>query len=574
MHYTAVSAVLTAWLTARGVQAALNGYCPPMGPVLPPPTSPHTDPGFDSAAAKLTVNLQKLTSGYNSSAVSVGVMSIHEAAPMFEFHHSPQNFDPRGVSEVNSDTVYRLASMTKLFTVLSLLRIDGINLEDPITKYLPELRDIHKEASAQDTIHVVDWDSITLEALAAHQGGIGADLAIDLVNFPGDWTAKGLLPADNTTRLQCSGFFGLRPCNRKDFFDNFGKRPPVYAPFTTPVYSNIGTTLLGLVIESVTNHTYQDWIQQSIFDPIKMNRSFLSSPPESQGFIPINNIDWSVELGVEAPTGAIFSTISDLMAFGKAILSYEMLSPVRTRKWMKPLASTSSISTLVGAPWEIYRTNNVTKDGRMIEFYTKAGDLFSYHSVIALIPDYDLVMVALVGGPEVSGATTYQLIGETSTALLPVIEAAGKAKAHNQYAGTYTDPSTNSSLILSLDDGPGLSVTKWQVRGVNVIETPLLGESPAIPPRVRLYPSNLSTSNQTAWRVLFDGSADEAAAEDALYPWDQFSCSSWSTLDKLVYQFQAQDLFIFGMTEEDGGDYKAIKINLPAYQVELARVVE
>lgn len=210
MHYTAVSAVLTAWLTARGVQAALNGYCPPMGPVLPPPTSPHTDPGFDSAAAKLTVNLQKLTSGYNSSAVSVGVMSIHEAAPMFEFHHSPQNFDPRGVSEVNSDTVYRLASMTKLFTVLSLLRIDGINLEDPITKYLPELRDIHKEASAQDTIHVVDWDSITLEALAAHQGGIGAD-------------CKTLPPETGRELLNLTIVSGDRSCKLSRRLD--GKRP-------------------------------------------------------------------------------------------------------------------------------------------------------------------------------------------------------------------------------------------------------------------------------------------------------------------------------------------------------------
>lgn len=273
-------------------------------------------------------------------------------------------------------------------------------------------------------------------------------------------------------------------------------------------------------------------------------------------------------------TGAIYSTISDLMAFGKAILSYDMLSPIRTRRWMKPLASTSSISTLIGAPWEIYRSNNVTKDGRIIEFYTKAGDLFSYHSVIALIPDYDLVMVALVGGPEVSGATTYQLIGDASTALLPVIEQAGKAKAQVQYAGTYTDSSTNSSLTLTLDDGPGLSVTKWQVRGTDVIGTSLLGESPTVPPRARLYPSNLSSSNQTAWRVLFDGSADEVAAEDALYPWDQFSCSSWSTLDKLAYQFQAQDLFLFDMVEEEGGDTRASNIKLPAYQVKLARAAE
>lgn len=172
---TAASSVLFAWLVSQGAQAGLNGLCPPMGPVLPPATSPRTDPGFDSAATTLTTKLQNLTSGFNYSAVSLGVMSIHEATPMFEFHHSPPNFDPRGVSEVNSDTVYRLASMTKLFTVLGLLRTEKVSLEDPITKYLPELRDIHKEASAQDAIHVVDWDGITLEALAAHQSGIGAD---------------------------------------------------------------------------------------------------------------------------------------------------------------------------------------------------------------------------------------------------------------------------------------------------------------------------------------------------------------------------------------------------------------
>jgi CubicO group peptidase (beta-lactamase class C family) len=94
---------------------------------------------------------------------------------MFEFHHSPPDSDPRGVSVVNSDTVYRLASVTKLFTVLGILRIETISLEDSITKYLPELRDMNEQAETQDAINTVDWDSITVGALAAHQSGIGAD---------------------------------------------------------------------------------------------------------------------------------------------------------------------------------------------------------------------------------------------------------------------------------------------------------------------------------------------------------------------------------------------------------------
>lgn len=86
-----------------------------------------------------------------------------------------------------------------------------------------------------------------------------------------------------------------------DFFENFGKRPPVHAPYETPLYSNIGLTLLGLVIETVTNQTYEDWIQHSIINPVKMNKTFMSTPADSLGFIPTNAIDWDVKLGVEAP---------------------------------------------------------------------------------------------------------------------------------------------------------------------------------------------------------------------------------------------------------------------------------
>ncbi|KAF4466945.1 beta-lactamase 2 [Fusarium albosuccineum] len=568
-----ISTAVSWALLACVAQAASNGYCPPLGPVLPPPTSPSTYPTYGTAADELIAKLKELTSSFNSSAVSIGVRSVHEATPLFEFHHSPPESDPAGVSVVDSDTVYRLASMTKLFTVLGVLRIESISFEDPITKYLPELRDMNEQAPTQDAIHIVDWDSITIGALAAHQSGVGADLAVDLVNLPGDWISKGFPPADNATLLGCSGFFGQRPCDSEDFFAHFGRRPPVFAPFTTASYSNVGFMLLGLVIQKMTNQTYEDWMQHSILDPIGMNLSFTSKPSNSLGFIPTNDTNWGIDIGVEAPTGALYSTITDLLALGTSILSYDMLSPAKTRKWMKPMSATSSISTFVGAPWEIYRSNNLTEDGRMIEFYTKAGDLFNYHSSIALIPDYDLVMVALVAGPEVSSSTPYQLIGEAATALLPVVEQAGKAAAETQYAGTYSDVSTNSSLTLSTDNGPGLSITKWQVRGVDVIATPMFSNDLLEnPPPVRLYPMNLSTANKTTWRAVFqDLTADEAAAHDALFPWAEFSCGSWGVLDRIVYQFQGRDSFVFDMVDGGEGTSKASTLNLSGYRVALTR---
>jgi CubicO group peptidase (beta-lactamase class C family) len=75
----------------------------------------------------------------------------------------------------------------------------------------------------------------------------------------------------------------------------------VFAPFTSVSYSNVGAMLLGLVIEKVTNQSYEDWMQHSILDPIGMNLSFTSKPSDSLGFIPTNDTDWTIDLGIAAP---------------------------------------------------------------------------------------------------------------------------------------------------------------------------------------------------------------------------------------------------------------------------------
>ena len=266
-----------------------------------------------------------------------------------------------------------------------------------------------------------------------------------------------------------------------------------------------------------------------------------------------------------------------MIAFGDAILQNNLLSPAKTRKWLKPATGTSSTGIFVGQPWEVFRTNNVTKDGRLIEFYTKGGDLITYHSIFVLIPDYDIVVTILGAGPEVNGGVIQLLFSNLVGILLPAIEEAGKEENKISYGGTYTDVETNSTLTLSLDDSPGFSITNWTVRGVDVISTYLSINLPPhfpTPPglvRFRLYPTTISTDTQSSWRSLpAAGMAEDVAASDAQFRWPGATCNTWGALDRLVYQLLSQDHFVFTETKGDSGK-TAVELELVGYRVTLKR---
>ena len=83
--------------------------------------------------------------------------------------------------------------------------------------------------------------------------------------------------------------------------DKFGKEAPVYAPFTQVVYSNIGASLLGLVVEKVTGKKFGDVMQTTILDVVGMKHTFVRKPDDSLGVIPVNNTVWDNDLGIESP---------------------------------------------------------------------------------------------------------------------------------------------------------------------------------------------------------------------------------------------------------------------------------
>ncbi|KAK4207241.1 beta-lactamase/transpeptidase-like protein [Rhypophila decipiens] len=589
MHRNFQLGILALSTHAVTVSAARDGHCPPLGAVLPVPTKPSADPAVQSAVSAFKAIMDELAQSavLNTSAMAIGVKSIHEETPLLEWTFTPpeEYRDPRGVQQVDFDTVFRIASLSKVFPVLGVLLQNGVSIEDPVTKYVPELRALNEQARAQTPIWTTDWDSVTIGSLMSHTAGIAVDMPTDIAEHA-DLSDYGFPPLNESRLMNCSGLLNTPECDRQVFFARFGERAPVELPFSAnPVYSNIAFALLGFVVEAVTNKPFSEYLHDEIFTPAGMTHSFAEKPDDSLGFIPPNDEWWNATLGFGAPAGAYYSSINDLLNFGTSILQNKFLSQPKTRKWFKPSVSTSSSGTLIGQPWEIFRVKNVTSDRRLIELYTKGGDIKTYHSLLAFIPDYDIVVAILLGGANTGAFDVLGPFSQMIKTLLPGIEAAGKTQASSAYAGTYTEKESNSTITLALDESSGLDITNWVVRGVDVRTTaqgldlpPLPYPPPPLPEpaRFRLYPSIPSSpaqsdvkGNQTAWRAVPAlGTAEEVAGLEAGFVWEMAACVTWASLDRLTYMLQSWDHFVFGLEGDNG---RAKEVELAGYGVTLVR---
>jgi CubicO group peptidase (beta-lactamase class C family) len=140
---------------------------------------------------------------------------------------------------VNSDTLFRIASMSKAFTALAVLKLrdEGeIQLDALAETYVPEMRNWRYPTSDSPRIRVRD--------LLAHAGGLVTD-------DPWGDRQQVLTPAE-FTRLIAAG-------------------PPfTRAPQLSMEYSNYGYALLGRIVTNASGRPYQQYIMQEIMRPLGM----------------------------------------------------------------------------------------------------------------------------------------------------------------------------------------------------------------------------------------------------------------------------------------------------------------
>ncbi|KAI1427746.1 beta-lactamase/transpeptidase-like protein [Xylaria sp. FL1777] len=576
---------LLLWLWASVVFGIPN--CPFPGAAFPKPTNLAALPTIQAALSNLTTAFETYdetpSNKPNGTSWSLQVFSASSDEPVWEHYHTAKNLldQDEGNFTVGPDTIYRLGSLTKIFTILTFLaEVGDSSWNDPVTDYLPELEILAAKART-DPVMYVDWSSVTIGALASHMAGIMRDYALE-----GELTQE-----HNQTILMAQGFPAaplnniplcgeVVPCSRAQLFAGLAIIPPSFAPSHTPAYSNLGYQLLAYALEAMTKKRFAQMLEADVLLKLGLNHTYYQqTPPARLGVIPPGNEQgWNFSLGESSPTGNMYSSISDISRLGRAIFRNTVLTAAQTRRWLRPAATTADVAEGLSYPWG-YRRIRLGPAGsglanRVVDAYNKAGSINEYASLLVLLPDYDAGFAALLAGGW-PGNANWNMADAIGPILLPALEAAAREQADEVYVGTYSaGGGVNSSITLSTDPlKPGLGVDRWVSNGTDMMEVAVrytLGAN-VTGPSIRLFPTGLERSSSSgsgggkkiAFKAMIENT-DKTDHSDSMF---STNCGTWVSQTVTVYADYPLDQFVFTI----GGDGKAQSVLPLALRMSLSR---
>ena len=252
-------------------------------------------------------------------------------------------------------TNYRLASLTKQFTAACIL-ILGIPLDDPITKYLPEM-----PAYA---------NAITVRHLLTHTSG--------LLDY------EDLIPKGTTKQVHDADVLAL--LSKTDHTD--------FPPGTQYRYSNTGYSFLALIAERASGMRFADFLREKIFKPAGMNNTVAFE--EGISTVPNRAYGYSRENGAWKRTdqsltsavlgdGGIYTSIDDFVHW------IAWLDSGKFDRALVPATHTDKPGVDYGFGWRI-------SEHRGLRLVSHTGETIGFTNAILRFPDRHLAVVVLTNG--------------------------------------------------------------------------------------------------------------------------------------------------------------------------------
>lgn len=181
---------------------------------------------------------------------------------------------------VDENTIFHWGSVTKTLTGIAILQLRDrglLDLDDPVVRYLPELRKVHNRYG--------DMGTITLRHVMTHSAGFRA----------GTWpwgTGEPWQPFEPTEWEQLVAMF---PYTQIEF-----------EPGSRFSYSNPAILFLGQIIEILAGEDYEVYVDKNIFKPLGMHRSYFDRTPYH--LLPFRSNNYTVRDGVPTANGLDFDT--------------------------------------------------------------------------------------------------------------------------------------------------------------------------------------------------------------------------------------------------------------------------
>lgn len=215
-----------------------------------------------------------------------------------------------------ADSLYRIASITKLFTSIAILQLRDagkLRLDDPLTEHLPWFTIRYRHADAK---------AITLRHMLSHTSG---------------------LPRDSHTPMWTEVVYP----DRETMIEALKDRETALPPETRWKYSNLAFALLGEVVAAVSGMEYADYIQKNILDPLKMNDTIVlprdgQDPRLSTGYTRPDKDNKRhpspfMDAAGFAPAFTNASNVTDLAKFVSFNFCYEQSGPVLRGSTLKEM---------------------------------------------------------------------------------------------------------------------------------------------------------------------------------------------------------------------------------------------
>ncbi|WP_044336062.1 serine hydrolase domain-containing protein [Sphingomonas hengshuiensis] len=191
-------------------------------------------------------------------------------------------------------TLFRPGSISKLLTwtaVMQQVEAGRIDLDKDVNSYL------------DFTIPAFDGKPVTMRNIMTHTAGFEESVRHLITSDP-----KAALPLGRLVKVTLP--------------------QRVFAPGTTPAYSNYATGLAGYIVERVSGMSFDAYVEQRIFAPLGMTRSSFRQPlPDalkplmSSGYPDVNDKAKPFEIVAPAPAGSLSSTGADMGKFMMAHLT-------------------------------------------------------------------------------------------------------------------------------------------------------------------------------------------------------------------------------------------------------------